>query len=117
VSKHRHLARAERSNAEDNDDNENHDTGMQMSPPSLPALLTEVWAEYGVSMLVITLRFFARWKMFGFHKFDLGDVFAGFAMVCYSLAAAGTLCCAKNSSLSLSIGVLLTRDDRNLYAE
>lgn len=64
---------------------------MGMPTPSIRALFTEVWIEYGVSMLVILLRFFARWRMFGFEKFDLGDVFAGLAMVCYSLAAAGTL--------------------------
>ena len=63
---------------------------MGMPTPSIHALFTEVWIEYGVSMLVILLRFFARWRMFGFEKFDLGDLFAGLAMVCYSLAAAGT---------------------------
>lgn len=88
-TKHRHWHRRE------------SDREMGMPTPSIRALFTEVWIEYGASMLVILLRFFARWRMFGFEKFDLGDLFAGLAMVCYSLATTGTQ--SLNSSNRSSI--------------
>lgn len=32
-------------------------------------------------MMTHFLRFYARWKLFGFKNFDIGDLFAGLAMV------------------------------------
>lgn len=49
---------------------------------SQSALFAEVWTEYGISMACMLLRFFARWRIFGFKAFDLGDAFAALAMVC-----------------------------------
>jgi hypothetical protein len=44
-------------------------------------LFVEVWCEYAISATAILLRFFARWKIFGVKNFDLGDIFAAFALV------------------------------------
>lgn len=87
---------------------------MGMPGPSNDALFTEVWVEYAISMLLILLRFFARWRVFGFEKFDLGDVFAGLAMVCYSLTAAGT----PSRQLFCGGRFVLTRwNCRNIHAQ
>lgn len=52
-----------------------------MSTTNTSALFAEVWAEYGISMCTHFLRFYARWKLFGFKNFDIGDAFAALAMV------------------------------------
>lgn len=44
-------------------------------------LFVEVFTEYGLSIVFLLLRFFARWWTAGFRAFDLGDAFAGAAMV------------------------------------
>lgn len=62
---------------------------MGMAKPTNSALFTELWIEYAIAMLALALRFFSRWRMFGLKNFDLGDAFAGLAMVCYTLAAVG----------------------------
>ncbi|KXT03794.1 hypothetical protein AC578_739 [Pseudocercospora eumusae] len=56
---------------------------------SQSALFAEVWTEYGISMVCMLLRFFARWRVFGFKAFDLGDVFAALAMIFYSIESTG----------------------------
>lgn len=44
-------------------------------------LYIEVFTEYGLSMIFLLLRFFARWWTAGFRSYDLGDAFAGAAVV------------------------------------
>ncbi|GIZ38613.1 hypothetical protein CKM354_000202500 [Cercospora kikuchii] len=62
---------------------------MGMAKPTDSALFTELWIEYAIAMLALALRFFSRWRMFGLKNFDLGDAFAGLAMVMYSLGTVG----------------------------
>ncbi len=37
---------------------------------------TEAWTEYGIGVLVLFLRFFARWKTVGFKGWQSDDWFA-----------------------------------------
>ncbi|KAF2159434.1 hypothetical protein M409DRAFT_30052 [Zasmidium cellare ATCC 36951] len=60
-----------------------------MSTTDTSTLFAEVWAEYGISICTHFLRFYARWKLFGFKNFDIGDAFAGLAMIFYTLETVG----------------------------
>jgi len=45
------------------------------------SLTAELFSELAVGILVFGIRFFARWKLVGFHKFWYDDLFAGIAVV------------------------------------
>ncbi|KAK4631633.1 hypothetical protein CLAFUW4_02810 [Fulvia fulva] len=62
---------------------------MSSGVPSTDALFREVWSEYGVSICFILLRFYARLKFFGIRNLDIGDAFAGLALIFYTLETAG----------------------------
>ncbi|KAF2214426.1 hypothetical protein CERZMDRAFT_95695 [Cercospora zeae-maydis SCOH1-5] len=65
------------------------DGTMGMAKPTNTALFTELWIEYAIAMFFLGLRFFSRWKMFGLRNFDLGDAFAGLAVLMYTLGTVG----------------------------
>ncbi|KAF2142680.1 uncharacterized protein K452DRAFT_318259 [Aplosporella prunicola CBS 121167] len=52
---------------------------------ALSPLLIEVWVEYAVGMGVLLLRFYARWKTVGLRKFWIGDLFAGLAVLIWTV--------------------------------
>ncbi|KAF2233333.1 hypothetical protein EV356DRAFT_524498 [Viridothelium virens] len=53
------------------------------------SLLGETFGEYAVAMSFLLLRFYARVKVAGIRNLGLGDLFAGLAMIFYSLTTAG----------------------------
>ncbi|EME47820.1 hypothetical protein DOTSEDRAFT_69676 [Dothistroma septosporum NZE10] len=62
---------------------------MSSGAPSTDALFREVWTEYGISICLILLRFYARLKFFGIRNLDIGDAFAALALIFYTLETAG----------------------------
>lgn len=49
---------------------------------------TEQWTEYGIGMVIFTLRFFARWKVVGIANFAWDDFFAFIAMMLWTVDSA-----------------------------
>lgn len=80
-----------------------------MSTTNTSALFAEVWAEYGISMCTHFLRFYARWKLFGFKNFDIGDAFAALAVVNHESTASkfhNSLCLDRYSIRCKQLGYI-----------
>ncbi|GAB1742842.1 hypothetical protein NU219Hw_g8549t1 [Hortaea werneckii] len=57
-----------------------------MSPSPLHV---EVFTEYGISMCLLILRGYARWKTVGARNLDIGDVFSVFTVIFYTIETVG----------------------------
>jgi hypothetical protein len=54
---------------------------------------TEAWTEYGIGVLILLLRYYARWKVVGFRGWQGDDWFAVLALVFWTVGhpTSGTL--------------------------
>lgn len=50
---------------------------------------TEAWAEYGLGVFVLLLRFFSRWKTVGFKNWEGDDFFAILVLVFWTVRGRG----------------------------
>lgn len=47
----------------------------------------EAWTEYGLGVLILSLRYFARWKLVGFRNWQGDDYFALLALVFWTVGS------------------------------
>ena len=52
---------------------------------------TEAWAEYGLGVFVLLLRFFSRWKTVGFKNWEGDDYFAILVLVFWTVRGRGLI--------------------------
>lgn len=57
-----------------------------MSAPSLEPVIIEMWTEYAVGILVLTLRVFARCKVVVGWKWQLDDYLAVAAIILFTVS-------------------------------
>lgn len=56
---------------------------------SSSSLYVEVFTEYGISMCLLMLRGFSRWRTVGARNLDIGDIFSVFAIIFYTIETVG----------------------------
>lgn len=73
----------------------------------------EAWVEYGIGVLILFVRFFARWKTVGFQGRKGDDYFAIAALIFWTVSVTMSLpppkCYRFNAD---GAGVAVTRDSR-----
>lgn len=57
---------------------------------------TEAWAEYALGVVVLLLRYFARWKVVGFKGWDGDDYFAVATLVFWTVSSSRIVQVADN---------------------
>ncbi|KND90932.1 hypothetical protein TOPH_04311 [Tolypocladium ophioglossoides CBS 100239] len=70
---------------------------------------SEAWAEYGLGVFILFLRFFARWKAVGFKKWEGDDFFAILVLIFWTLELCMLELIGTSSNISASTSCLPIR--------